>query len=188
MLVPAEDVDAIAAGELDDTVVCDPLTIGTVHAIQTKVGERARCYVEIVERWAHSSGGWVVRFKVVAKPHSPRLLHRNPGAGRADYTASPGRAMREEGEAPSKDDELLQRTLSHVQALRDREQRRNTEAGLPLEKRVANYLHEAKHRRIDIRKESRLLHRMLDGGRARHAEQQADKIRAKLDQDLDRAA
>lgn len=188
MIVPAEDVDAIVAGELDDVVLTDPLSKGTVHAIQTRPGERARCHVEILERWPHKRAGWVHRFRVVPTPHVPHLLHRNPGAGRADYTSSPGQAMREEGEAPSPGDMALLKHLAHVQALRDREERRAVQKELTLEKRLAAYQHEAKRRRIDIRKESSLLRHMLSQGRDAHALQQAERIAVKLDHDLDRAA
>lgn len=188
MIVPVEDVVAIVAGELDDCVLAEPLSVGTVVAIQTRVGERGRCYVEIVERWRHTSGGWVHRFALVAKPHSPRYLHRNPGAGLADYTTRTGSALREEGEAPSKDYMALFRQRSMAQALQDRSERRRVQQSLPLERRIESYIHEAKLRRIDVRKESRLLHQMLRAGRAHHAEQQARKIESKLDSDLGQAA
>ena len=188
MIVPREDVDAIKVGELDDIVLVDPLNVGTIHAVQTRPGERAYCYVEIKDRWPHTSGGWVHRFEITIQPHVPRLLHKNPGAGRSDYTHRPGNAMREEGEAPSKDDMALLRQRARVQALRDREDRRVTQQALPVEKRIAAFQHEAKFRHIDIRREARLLKHMLAHGRDHHAAQQIDRIQAKLDHDLDRAA
>lgn len=186
MIVPAEDIEAILAGELDDAILPEPLSVGAVHAIQTRAGEQARCHVEILERWRHAEGGWVHRFMRVPRPHIPHLLHKNPGAGRSDYTTRPGNAMREEGEAPSREDMILFRQIAKVQALRDREERRKVQEQLSLEKRVVAYQHEAKRRRIDIRNEMRLVHRLKSRGKSLDNAMQG--IRRKLDSDLDQAA
>lgn len=188
MIVPVEDLEAIVEGDLDDIVLATALSVGTTHAIQTRPGQRACCHVEIVERWPHTSGAWVHRFTVVPTPHTPHLLHKNPGAGRSDYTSVPALGMAGEGEAPSKDDMALLRQRARIEAMRDREERRTVQAGLPLEKRIVAYQHEAKIRRIDIRRETRLLRHMLERGRGHHAKQQVTRIEAKLDHDLDRAA
>ncbi len=105
-----------------------------------------------------------------------RLLGKTGG-----YTATPGRALREEPEAVSRADQAritadAARSWPHLNALQAAER-----ATAPLDRRIARIKAQAKHLRVDVHGELRLVRLAVEGGRSRaHVERRVEAVEAKL--------
>ncbi len=186
MIVTKQQVHEIMHGTDEIEYAYEPPTVGTVCAVQTRVGKRASCYVLIEDSWPLTSGGYAVRLRLHHQEQAPNFLRRGGG-----YTEDPSKAISDpalgtEPEAlhPHQLEQLVQ--ANHMRARHQRTKRRSDQDLLDAEARIAAYQKEAAHRRIDIRNEMRLIGRLKRQGKA--IDNPVIGIRKKLDRDVDRAA
>jgi hypothetical protein len=100
LIVSRSELGPILRGEQDEYVIrYEPPPVGSVRAIQAKVGGQTLATVKILDHWPCVHGGHVVRFRLEEKDDL-RLLDRRPWR---NYTDDPRMALRSEGEAPPRD-------------------------------------------------------------------------------------
>lgn len=81
MIATLDEITAVLADELDELHLRDekPPKIGSLHALQSRVGKRASCRVRILDTWPHRDGGHMVRIAVAPYEVPPRLLRPKGG-------------------------------------------------------------------------------------------------------------
>jgi hypothetical protein len=186
VIVTKKQVHAIMHGEDEVEYPYEPPAVGTVQAVQTKVGKRASCYVLIEDHWPHAKGGHMVRLKLHHQEQPAHFLRRGGG-----YTDQADKAVSDPylGTEP---EALLPEELEHLvsgnraKAGHQRTKRRKEQDMLSMEAKIVEYRKEAAHRRIDIRNEVRLIGRLKRQGKS--VDNPVIGIKRKLDQDLNRAA
>lgn len=190
MIVPRHTAGAILHGEDEIIYPYEPPPVGSIRAIQTRVGKPATCYVLIEDTWpitaGEHAGEHAVRLKLHHLEQPRRLLRRGGG-----YTDQTDKAIQdpELGAEPEgvSDDELNRMVADNrTRASRRRAKTRQEQQALNLEAKIVAYQREAEMRRIPIRDEMKALRRMLNRGR--NPENGLLGIEHKLDRDLDRAA